>query len=188
MSFSEAISRDPKRLRPAITAADGDPPAYPSESESPTVYPIIFLDATFTEEAGAQELETTERADAPGDYAFAMMDYIPEGTEVLVAHVDGRWYVVAKIPAENRAMEIVFTADADFGAADATITVSVVNWDEGEHGGEGDDPDPESAGLEIENGAGNLVFSGAEGATGFARWKPGSGKYRTYQMECPMYY
>lgn len=188
MQVSEAIHRDPKRIRLAITRTEGDP-AYPAEGDDPTVYPIIFLDAEFTETAGAQTLDTTERSAEPAHYAFALdVGYVAEDTNVLVVNVGGQWYILGASSDALRAMEIVFTAKADFASTDATVEGTVVEWDEAQNGSDTpDDPDPTNAGLTIENGAGNLAFSGVDGATGFARWKPGSGAYRIYQMECPAY-
>jgi hypothetical protein len=93
----EARWRAPREFRIAKTVAEPgeeeeDDPVYPDPGAN--VYPIIFIDGTFTEAAGVQTPTYHDRQDEPAHYVLDLDggSYIAEGSKLVVVRMNNRWW------------------------------------------------------------------------------------------------
>lgn len=89
--------RAPREFRIAKTVAEppeeeGGDPEYPAAGAN--VYPIVFVDGTFTEEAGTQTATFDDRQDKPRHYVMDLdgSTYLEEGTKIIVVKANDRWW------------------------------------------------------------------------------------------------
>ena len=94
----------------------------------------------------------------------------------------GKWGLVRFGPGlRQQARWIRFSLDAALLFTDMSRTATVLEfWD-------GDDPDPEAAGVTVQNcalGGSVYLFAGAAGAIGLACYEPGYDRYRIVNLQC----
>jgi hypothetical protein len=96
--------------------------------------------------------------------------------------VEAEWSSGARsymVVAGGKAKHIWIEADSDWYPRDAEVSGSVVHWSDGE------DPDPEDAGIAVLNGRGNLKFRGLAGDSVPCRYLPEDNRYEAENAPCP---
>lgn len=88
----DAVTGSNLPFRMAKTASSGA--TYPTEVSNPTVYPIVFTDASYPRTQGTQVLSQVNRQTVAQEWAYFSGDYLAEGTPVAVAHDGAQWYVL----------------------------------------------------------------------------------------------
>jgi len=89
LQLARVNRRGSMRLGRTVTVSDD----YPNEPAD--TYAIVFLDGEFEQEAGNQNASLTERSASNQAFAHDLFQqYLPVGTEVFVAEIDGRWWIL----------------------------------------------------------------------------------------------
>ena len=111
--------------------------SYPAADDSPVpnTYPIVFLDSTWTEDQGGQTPTHTERqtnyaalAHLPDEKPYA---YLPEGSIVVVAWDNRRWWIVASFTRQASWIQFTVNDAEGLGTSDESVTVDGVTYHHG---------------------------------------------------------
>jgi len=178
----EARLGTPRNPRLAKTCKDY---TYPAAAGTPNTYYVKFLDSTFTETEGDQTPTHTERQSTYAALAHAVDEkpyaYLPEGSIVLVAWDNGRWWIVATFTQQASWIEFIVNNATGFAITDSSVAVDGVTYHNGYT--------PSVAVTTVynvrEHTAGTYIFEGDDNDRGIALYDADQDKYYIVQMECP---